>query len=109
MEFYQNKCHLGNAPDTRRPCVKATDVWAQWVADRPNSLAGRPHLQLPMSFLGGDALQEAVEGNPRPGVGGGSAPWPAGHVARPAVQHLVSYQLHTPHSSCSSTLIKVLV
>jgi hypothetical protein len=28
-------------------------------------------LQPPMSFLGGDALQEAVEWNPKPGVDGG--------------------------------------
>jgi hypothetical protein len=43
VEFYQNKCHSGNAPDMRRPCAKATDVWAQWVAGRPNSMASRPH------------------------------------------------------------------
>jgi hypothetical protein len=32
-----------------------------------------PTLQLHVSFLGGDALQEVVECNPRPGVGGGHA------------------------------------
>jgi hypothetical protein len=32
VEFYQNKCHPGNALRTRTPCAKATDVWAQWVA-----------------------------------------------------------------------------
>jgi hypothetical protein len=42
-ELYQNKCHPRNAPDTRRLCAKATDMWAQWVASRPNSLVGRPH------------------------------------------------------------------
>jgi hypothetical protein len=47
-----------------------------------------------MSFLGGDALQVAVEGNPRPGVGGGRAPWLVGHVARLAIQHLASYRLN---------------
>jgi hypothetical protein len=47
-----------------------------------------------MSFLAGDALQEAVEGNLRPRVGGGRAPWPAGYVARPAGQHLASYRLN---------------
>jgi hypothetical protein len=46
-----------------------------------------------MSFLGGDALQEAVEKNLRPRVYGGRTPWPAGHVARPAGQHLASYRL----------------
>jgi hypothetical protein len=75
----------------RRPCEKATDVQAQWVAGQPNSLAGRPTLQPPMSFLCGDALQEAIEWNPRPGVSGGRAPWLASHVARLADQHLASY------------------
>jgi hypothetical protein len=37
-----------------------------------------PTLQPPMSFLDGDALQEKVEWNPRPGVGGDHAPWLAG-------------------------------
>jgi hypothetical protein len=32
-----------------------------------------PTLQPPVSFLGGDALQEVVEWNLRPGVGGGGA------------------------------------
>jgi hypothetical protein len=40
-----------------------------------------------MSFLGGDALQKAVEWNLRPEVGGGCALWPAG-------QHLASYRLN---------------
>jgi hypothetical protein len=40
-----------------------------WPAD--------PTLQPPMSFLGGDALQEAAEWNMRPGAGGDRAPWPA--------------------------------
>jgi hypothetical protein len=53
-----------------------------------------------MSFLGGDALQEEVEWSPRPGVGGGRAPWPAGHVARPVSQHLASYRLNQV-SNCS--------
>jgi hypothetical protein len=42
-------------------------VWAHWVVGRPNSLAGDPTLQPPVSFLGDDALQEKVEWNPRPG------------------------------------------
>jgi hypothetical protein len=52
-----------------------------WPAD--------PTLQPPMNFLGNDALQEAVEWNPRPGVSGGHDPWPASHMARPTDQHLV--------------------
>jgi hypothetical protein len=59
-----------------------------------------PTLQPPMSFLGCDALQEVVERNLRPGVGGGHAPWPADHVARPASQHLVNYRLN-PVGNCS--------
>jgi hypothetical protein len=44
---------------------------------------GQPHLQPPVSFLGGDALQEVVEWNPRPRVGGGHTLWLVEHVARP--------------------------
>jgi hypothetical protein len=44
-----------------------------------------------MSFLGVEALQEAVEWNPRPRVSGGHAQWLAGYVGRPASQHLVNY------------------
>jgi hypothetical protein len=50
MEFHQNKCHPGNAPDTRRQCAKATDQWAQWVAGRPNSLADWPHFAASRGF-----------------------------------------------------------
>jgi hypothetical protein len=39
VEFYQNKCHPRNAPDMRRPCAKATDMWAQWLADQPQFAA----------------------------------------------------------------------
>jgi hypothetical protein len=59
----------------------------------------------PMSFHGGDALQEAVEGNLRPGVGGSRAPWVVGHVARPAGQHLASYRLNQV-SNCSGDSYK---
>jgi hypothetical protein len=64
-----------------------------WPTDQTPWLTG-PTLQPPVSFLGGDALQEAVEWNSRPGVGGGRSWWPAGHVARPAGQHLVNYRLN---------------
>jgi hypothetical protein len=50
-----------------------------------------PTLQPPMSFLDGDAVQETVEWNPRPRVGGGHAPRPVGHVARLVGQHLANY------------------
>jgi hypothetical protein len=61
-----------------------------WLADQ-TPWPARPTLQPPMSFLGGDALQEAVEWNPRPEVSGGRASWPAGHMARSVGQHLVNY------------------
>jgi hypothetical protein len=93
VDFYQNKCHPRNAPDTRRLCAKATDMWAQWVAGQTLWLAC-PTLQPHVSFLGGDTLQEEVGWNPRPAVGGGHAPWLAGHVARPAGQHLARYRIN---------------
>jgi hypothetical protein len=61
-----------------------------WPANQTPWPAG-PTLQPPVNFLGGDTLQEAVEGNPRPGVSGGYAFWLAGHVARLADKHLVNY------------------
>jgi hypothetical protein len=50
----------------------------------PNGWPAGPTLHPPMSFLCDDALQEAVDWNQRPGVGGGHALWLAG-------QHLVNY------------------
>jgi hypothetical protein len=68
----------------QRPLTCGPSGWpagqTPWPAD--------PTLQSPVSFLGDDALQEVVEWNPRPGVSGERAPWPTGHVARPAGQHL---------------------
>jgi hypothetical protein len=64
-----------------------------WPASQTPWQAG-PTLEPPVSFLGGDALQEVIEWNLRPELSGGHAPWPAGHVARPASQHLASYRLN---------------
>jgi hypothetical protein len=47
-----------------------------------------------MSFLDGDALQEAVKWNPMSGADRGRAWWLAGHVARLADQHLMNYRLN---------------
>jgi hypothetical protein len=66
--------------------------------------------------------------NPKLEVGGSRTRWPPGHVARPAGQHLARYRLNqvgnssldpckyplpvefkTPHSTCSSRVVKVLV
>jgi hypothetical protein len=87
-----------------------------------------PTLQPLMGFLHGHALQEVVTRNPMLEVSGSRTRWPAGHVARPAGQHLACYQLNQvgnssldpykyplpmefkiPHSTCSSPLVKVLV
>jgi hypothetical protein len=88
--------HLTQGGRVQRPLTCGPSGWpanqTPWSAD--------PTLQPPVSFLGGDALQEAVEGNPRPGVGGGHTPWPVGHVARPVGQHLASYRL-TQVYNCS--------
>jgi hypothetical protein len=94
MEFYQNKCQPGNAPDTRRTCAKATDMSASGLSAGQTPWLVGPTLQPPMSFIRSDALQEAVEWNPRPVVGGGRAPWLTGHVARPPRQHMVNYRLN---------------
>jgi hypothetical protein len=71
----------------QRPLTCGPSGWptgqTPWWAD--------PTLQHSVSFLGGDAIQDMGEWNPRPGVGGGRAPWPAGHVARLADQHLAIY------------------
>jgi hypothetical protein len=66
---------------------------SRWPAGQTPWPVG-PTLQPPVSFLGGDALQEVVEWNPRPGVGGGHAPWPVGHMARSASQHLANYRVN---------------
>jgi hypothetical protein len=34
LEFNQNKCHPEDVRDMRRQCSKATNQWAQGVADR---------------------------------------------------------------------------
>jgi hypothetical protein len=91
-----------------------------WPAD--------PTLQPLAGWLHGDTLQEAVIGDPKPKVRGGQTPWLPGHVPRLASHNLESYQLNqvgnpslepykcplpveinTPHSTCSSPLVKVLV
>jgi hypothetical protein len=48
-----------------------------WLAGQTPWPAGST-LHPPVSFLGGDALQEVVEWNLRPRVSGGHAPWLAG-------------------------------
>jgi hypothetical protein len=71
----------------QRPLMCGPSGWPVGQTPWPTD----PTLQPPMSFLGSDAIQEAGEWNLRLGVGGGHGPWPVGHVARPASQHLVNY------------------
>jgi hypothetical protein len=85
-----------------------------------------PTLQPLMGWLHCDTLQEVVEGNPEPKVGGGRTSSLVGHVARPTGHHLVCYQLNqvgnpsldpykyplpveikATHTTCSSPLVKV--
>jgi hypothetical protein len=92
LGFHQNKCHHRNAPDTRRQCTKATDQWAQRVAGRTNSLAGRPHLTASHGFA--SWARSPGGGNKESKVSGHQTWWPTNHVARPAGQHLACYQLN---------------
>jgi hypothetical protein len=71
-----------------------------WPAGKTPWLAS-PTLQPPMSFHGGDTLQDVVEWNLRPGVSGGRALWPAG-------QHLVNYWLNQV-GNCSWNFYKYVV
>jgi hypothetical protein len=68
----------------QRPLTCGPSGWPTGQTPWP----ANPTLQPPVSFLGGDALQEEVEWNPRPGVGGERSPWAIDHVARLAGQHL---------------------
>jgi hypothetical protein len=58
--------HLAHGGRVQRPLMCGT---SGWLAGQTPWLAS-PTLQPPVSFLGGDALEEAVEGNLRPGVSG---------------------------------------
>jgi hypothetical protein len=53
----------------QRPLTCGPSGWPACQTPWPAS----PTLQPPMSFLGGDALKEVVEWNPRPAVGVGHA------------------------------------
>jgi hypothetical protein len=84
-------------------------------------------LQPLTGLLHGHALQEAVTRNLKLEVGESRTWWAAGHVARPVGQHLSCYRLNQvgnsldpykylvpmkfkiPHSTYSSSLVKVLV
>jgi hypothetical protein len=61
--------HLTRVGRVQRPLMCGPSGWPGGQTPWP----ANPTLQPPMSFLGGDALQEAVEWNPRPGVSRGRA------------------------------------
>jgi hypothetical protein len=80
------------------------------------------------SRLDGYALKSVYKSIPYPKVGGDQEEWPASHVdGHPAVHHLqtdsinsveapidlyiriLMVEFNTPHSTCSSPLVKVLV
>jgi hypothetical protein len=61
--------HLTREGHVQRPLTCGPSGWP--IGQTPRSIG--PTLQPPTSFLGGDALQEAVEWISRPGVGGGHA------------------------------------
>jgi hypothetical protein len=109
--------HLIRGGSVQRPLISGPTWWP----------AG-PTLQPLTGLLHGHALQEAVTRNPKLEVGGCQTRWPAGHVARPVDLYLVCYRLNqvgnssldpykyhlpmkfkTPHSTCSSPLVNVLV
>jgi hypothetical protein len=80
LEFHQNKCHHGNAPDMRRQCAKATDQSAPGVVGRPNSLSGWPTFVACRGFASRPALHEAVTRNPKLEVSGSWTRWLAGRT-----------------------------
>jgi hypothetical protein len=59
--------HLTQGCHVQRPLMCGPSGWPAGQTPWPIG----PTLQPPLSLLGGDALQEAVEWNPRLGVGGG--------------------------------------
>jgi hypothetical protein len=88
------------------------------VCQGAGRLAG-PTIQPLTGWLHGATLQEAVEGDPKPKIGGGQTLWPAGQVARLAGHHLacpwtpintsLSVKINAKHTTCSSSLVNVLV
>jgi hypothetical protein len=72
--------HLTRGSHLQRPLMCGP---SGWPASQTLWSAG-PTLQPPVSLLGGDTLQEAVEWNLTPRVSVGHTPWPAS-------QHLVNF------------------
>jgi hypothetical protein len=84
-----------------------------WPADQTPWLVG-PTLQPLTGLLHGHALQEVVTRNSKLEVGGSRTRLPVGqHLAcNSSLDHYkypLSMEFKTPHSTCSSPLVKVLV
>jgi hypothetical protein len=62
--------HLIRGGQVQRPLTCGPSGWPAGRTPRPTD----PTLWPPVSYLGSDVLQEAVEWNPRLGVGGGHDP-----------------------------------
>jgi hypothetical protein len=128
LEFHQISVtpgmYLTRGGSVQRPLTSGPRGWPASQTPWPAS----PTLQPLVGRLHGDTLQEEVTWNPKLKVSGGRIPWSLGHMARPAGHHLASYRLNqvsnpsldpykyplpveinTPHSTCSSPLVKVPV
>jgi hypothetical protein len=107
--------HLTRGDSVQKPLTNGPHGWL--ASQSPWSIG--PTLQHLTGCLGNDALQEAVIRNLRPTVRGGRATWSADHVARLAGQTPpgtpistpppLPMEFNTPHSTCSSPLVKVLI
>jgi hypothetical protein len=82
--------YLTRGGSVQRPLIRGPR-W--WPASQTPWLVG-PILQPLTGRFHSDTLQAVVTGNPKLKVGGGQTPWPPGHVARLAGQHMASYQLN---------------
>jgi hypothetical protein len=87
--------HLTRGGSVQRPLTSQPRGWPAGQTPWPDG----PTLQPLAGLLHKHALQEAITRNPKLKVGGSGTRWPAGHVARPAGQHLACYRLHQVRNS----------
>jgi hypothetical protein len=116
--------HLTRRGSVQSPLTSGLRGWAGGQTPWP---AG-PTLQPLTGFLHGHTLHEAVTRNLKLEVSGSQTRWLADHMARLTGQHLMCYLINqvsnssfdpykypllmefkTPHSTCSSPLVKVPV
>jgi hypothetical protein len=87
--------HLTRGGSVQRPLNSGPRGWPAGQTPWPVG----PTLQPFTGLLHGHALQEAVTRNLKLEVGGSRTQWSAGHVARPADQHLACYRLNQVRNS----------